>query len=176
MRELFFFAVGASIVGTIFFVSLVELIYTIRRRKVNEGLNERLKEIRASYTDNARKLYTEEETKLHSAEEKVTGASEEIAKEKQLVVEEYEEKIDKLEESSEKALATAKAKAKKLEEEAKLRAEEYLNARKKEVEQELMDLVIAVSKKVLPEGITYDGHKELVIKALDDIKAEAPNA
>ena len=176
MRELFFFAVGASIVGTIFFVSLVELIYTIRRRKVSEGLEARLKEIKASYTENASKLITEEEAKLETAEKRATVATETLEEQKNAIKVEYEAKIEKLEESSDKALASAKARAKKLEEEAKLEAEEYLNARKKEVEQELMDLVIAVSKKVLPAGITYEGHKDLVLKALEDIKAEAPNA
>ncbi len=175
MRELFFFAVGASIVGTVFFVSLVELIYTIRRRKVHEDLEARLKEIKSSYTESITKIVTEDRAKLEVAEKTAAEAGSTIQHEKEAITQEYEGRIEELQANSEKALAHAKAKAKKLQEQAELEAEEYLNARKKEVEQELMDLVIAVTKKVLPSGISYEAHKELVLKALNDVKAEAPS-
>ena len=54
--------------------------------------------------------------------------------------------------------------------EAELKAEEYLASRKAEVEQELMNLVMSVTKKVLPEGLNYDAQKELVMHALQDAK------
>jgi len=176
MRELFFFAVGASIVGTVFFVSLAELIYTIRRRKVHEDLEARLQEFKTTYTESMNKLVSEDESKIEAAEKIAKEASSTIEKEKEAITKEYQAEIEELQANSEKALASAKARAKKLEEEAKLKAEEYLNARKKEVEQELMDLVIAVTKKVLPAGISYETQKDLVLKALQDVKAEAPPA
>ena len=85
---------------------------------------------------------------------------------------EHDAQIKALREKSHKALEKAEEKAHKLEHDAKQQAEEYLEKRKKEVEAELMDLVIKVTKKVLPEGLTYEAHKELVVQALRDVRTD----
>jgi flagellar biosynthesis/type III secretory pathway protein FliH len=53
-----------------------------------------------------------------------------------------------------------------------MKAEEYLATRQKEVEADLMNLVMHVTKKVLPKGISYEAHKDLVVAALRDVKIE----
>lgn len=171
MREILIFAVGASIVGTIFLVSLIELFFTVRRRKLNQDIQGKIKEMKASYNESINKMVLEEETKLSEVEKQVQTVNEQLETERTHITEEYTEKIDDIKSSSERALAAAKAKAKKLQEEAHLKAEEYLESRKKEVEQELMNLVLSVTKKVLPEGLTYDVQKELVMNALKDVRS-----
>jgi flagellar biosynthesis/type III secretory pathway protein FliH len=173
MRDIFYFAIGASVLGAVFFVSLIELIYAIRRRRIHEELNAQIKEIKSSYTDSVNKLVLQEDEKLSSVETQIEAATQQIEQEKEVLKSEYEAKIEHIQEASEKAVAHAKAKAKKYEEDAKDQAKAYVDERKKEVEQELMDLVIQVTKKVLPQGITYDIQKELVMKALEDLRAEA---
>ena len=49
-----------------------------------------------------------------------------------------------------------------------------LATRQKEVESDLMDLVMSVTKKVLPDSLTYDVQKQLVLDALRDVKSEGP--
>ena len=66
MREIFLFAVGASIVGTVFFISLIELIFTIQRRKANTELEEKLKELKTTYTEQVNNLVLEEEEKIET--------------------------------------------------------------------------------------------------------------
>ena len=172
MRDIFYFAIGASVLGAVFFVSLIELIYSMRRRSVHEQLNAQIKDIKSSYTDSVNKLVLDEEAKLQSVEEQVEAATSQVEQEKEALKAEYQAKIDHIQAASEKAVDNAKAKAKKLEEEAKDKAKAYVDERKKEVEQELMDLVIQVTKKVLPEGISYDIQKDLVLKALADLRGE----
>lgn len=171
MREVLIFAVGASVVGTIFLVSLIELLFTIRRRKVHQDIEQKIKEMKTSYNESINKMVLEEEQKLEEADKQVEEMSQQLNTDKEQIEEEFKEKIDDIKSSSEKALANAKAKAKKLEQEAHLKAEEYLESRKKEVEEELMNLVLSVTKKVLPEGLTYEAHKELVMSALKDVRA-----
>jgi|GEM_PF-5236757 len=174
MKEIFIFAIGATVAGTIFLVSLVELFFTIRRRKVKEGLEQKLQELKKAYNESVNSMVKEEEGKLEVADKQVEEAHAEVEAQKEEITNEYKEKIDALEKESDHALDLAKARAKKLEEEAKMKAEAYLETRKTEVEQELMSLVMNVTKKVLPESLTYDLQKELVMHALEDAKTATP--
>jgi flagellar biosynthesis/type III secretory pathway protein FliH len=170
MRELFIYAVGATISGTIFLVALVELFFIIRRRKVREELEHKLQELKTKYNESVNTLVAEEEGKLEEADKQVEAAHAEVTTQKEELTKHYQEEIKKLEENSKEALEHARARAKKLEEEAKMKAEAYLETRKTEVEQELMNLVMNVTKKVLPESLSYDLQKELVMRALADAK------
>lgn len=176
MNGIIVIALGASVVGTVFFVSLLELFFTMRRRKVHAELEAKVKELKATYNESVNKLIIEGDGKLEETEKHVEQIAGEMEGAKQQVSQEYEAKIQQLKEETEKELEHAKARAKKLEKEAKLKAEEYLASRQEEVEHDLMDLVISVTKKVLPETLTYEIQKELVLTALRDVKAEKPAA
>jgi flagellar biosynthesis/type III secretory pathway protein FliH len=172
MRDILIFAIGASIVGTVFFVSLFELIFTIKRRRTHAELENRIKELKVQYNESVNKLVVEGESKLEETEKQVEVLEEQLDGATEEVTQKYESEIDKLKAQSEKELAAAKARAKKLEQEAKLKAEEYMATRQKEVEHDLMDLVMSVTKKVLPESLPYELQKQLVLEALRDVKAE----
>lgn len=172
MRELFFFATTASLSLTVFIVAVIELYFTRHRRKLQENLDQKVKELKVSYNTQLNQLVLEDEKKLEEAEEKVGDLTELEKNEKKKLEKEYKEKLEKITAQSEKALTQAKEKAKELEKEAENRAETYLKNRQKEVEEDLMNLVMSVTKKVLPQGITYQIHKELVLSALQDVKKE----
>lgn len=170
MRELILFAAGASIAATIFLVAAIELIFTVKRRKLHEQLDAKVKEMKASYNQSVNQLVMEEEQKLQEADQHVETVTSKAEEEKSLIESEFTERMKKLEAETEKALAKAKEHAKKMEQEAKLKAEEYLESRKDEVEQELMNLVMTVTRKVLPQSLSYEIQKELVITALKEAK------
>jgi flagellar biosynthesis/type III secretory pathway protein FliH len=173
MRTIVIFAVGACIVGTVFFVSLIELIFTIKRRRVHAELEARIKELKGTYNESVNTLVIEGEEKVEATEKAKEALEVELTGSKQEIESKYQAEIAKLTEESEKELASAKARAKKLEQEAKLKAEEYLASRQKEVEHDLMDLVISVTKKVLPASLPYEIQKELVLEALRDVKHDS---
>jgi flagellar biosynthesis/type III secretory pathway protein FliH len=173
MRDILIFAIGASIVGTVFFVSLFELIFTIKRRREHVELEAKIKELKATYNESVNKLVIDGESQLEETEKQVDTLEERLDTTAEEVAKKYESEIVKLKAESEKELASAKAKAKKLEQEAKLKADEYLVTRQKEVEHDLMDLVISVTKKVLPESLPYELQKQLVLEVLRDVKAQS---
>lgn len=172
MQGIAIITLGATIVGTIFFVSLIELLFTIKRRKEHATLEKQIKELKAAYNESVNKMVVEGDTKLDETEQQVSTLNQQLAGTTEQLTKEYEEKLKKQQEDTEKELAAAKAKAKKHEQEAKLKAEEYLATRQKEVEHDLMDLVMSVTRKVLPESLTYEIQKELVLEALRDVKQE----
>lgn len=174
MRTIFIFAVGASIIGIVFFVALIELLMTVRRRKAYAEMESKIKELRATYNESVNKLVVEGDTKIVESEKQVTEVLGQVEGTKQAIAGEYEAKLEKLRQDADKEVAHAKAHAKKLEAEAKLKAEEYLASRKDEVEHDLMDLVLSVTKKVLPESLEYSVQKQLVLEALRDVKQEGP--
>ena len=169
MSSLFFFIGGASLSGTLFLLALVELFFTMRRIKVHHELEEQVSQLKNNYTKSVTSLKAESTSKVEAVHQKVEVITRKAKEEKEAIKTEYQTKIDQLVLESEKALEKAQQKAKKLQESAKMQADDYLQSRQKEVEEELMNLVISVTKKVLPEGISYEGHKKLVLEALASV-------
>ena len=153
-------------------LSVIELILTARRRHIGEELEKHIKDLKANYNTSLNRVVLEDEAKMEELEKQAESTQETASPDKDALAAEYEAKLAQVTAKSEKAVEAAQAKAKKLEEEAKLKASEYLAERQKEVEDELMELVLNVTKKVLPQGITYQGQSELVLQALRDVRLE----
>lgn len=171
MRELLFFAIGATVAGTAFVVSLLELLLTVRRRKAEEAVREQVANLKTSYNEAIQRVTQDDLQKLQEVKGEVDGIKAKSQEDKGKLEEEYQQKLNEALSASQKELEAAKARAKKLESEAKLKAEEYLAQRQHEVEEDLMNLVVDVTKRVLPKGLSYDIQKELVLEALREIKA-----
>ena len=172
MREIVIFASIASLAATIFLVALFELIFSVRRRKVMLAVELKVKEMKQSYTEQTNTLMQEQELKLQEAELKAETALQEAETVKSSSASELKERMSKLRATAAKEVDRAKEHAKAMEQEAERKADEYLESRKEEVEQELLSLVMSVTRKVIPTGISYDVHKELVMRALQDAKTE----
>lgn len=170
--SLLLFAVGLALSSAVFLVALLELLFTVQRRRITRKLEEEIKGLKANYNTSLNKLVLEDDAKLEEADKTAESVKTQVEAEKKLLADEYQKKLDSITQKSDKELDTAQAKAHKLQREAKMKADEYLHDRQKEVEQELMDLVIAVTKKVLPQGINYEGQKELVKHALQELRSE----
>jgi len=167
---LLIFIIASIITGTIFLVALFELIFTVKRRKVQDELQTKVHQLKTTYNESINKMVVEEDGKLEEAEKEVAAAADQAKIEKEHLEESYKEQLEEATHDSKAAMERAKARAHKLEEEARMKADEYVANRQQEVEEELMDLVMHVTKKVLPQGLTYEGHKDLVLSALRDIK------
>lgn len=175
MNELYFFLLLSSIIGGVFFVSLFELILTIRRRKVHEELEEQIHTLKTHYNQQINELVLKDDSDIVSSEEQAQEVLSTSEQEQSEIEEAYKARLKSLEKKSEKALEAAEEKARLLEEQAEMQAEEYLRTRQDEVERELMNLVMAVTKKVLPKTLTYDIQKKLVLDAMRDVKTEKEN-
>jgi hypothetical protein len=172
MKSILFFAVGASLSGTLFLVAILELLLTVRRRKVAEELEAHIKALKADYNTSLNRVVLEDEAKMEEIEKQAPEGEASSGPETEALAAEYEAKLAEVTAKSDKAVEAARAKAKKLEQEAKEQASAYLAERQKEVEEELMDLVLNVTKKVLPAGITYQAQADLVLQALRDARLE----
>jgi Skp family chaperone for outer membrane proteins len=172
MKDILFFAVGASLVGTIFLVSLIELIFTLRRRKVHNELESKLKEMKSTLNQTINQIVLDDEKKILESEKEVAEAKTNLEAERVALEREYQEKLKAITDHSREELSAARARAKRMQEQAELKAEEYLSDRKREVEKELMQIVLSVSRKVIPKGISYDAQRELVMRALRDLNIE----
>ena len=172
MRELLAFFIIACLSGAVLLVSIVELLFTVRRRRVQENLEAQLKELKVAYNESVNKLVLDGDAKITETEEQLEKVNDQSNATKEELEQAHAAELKALTEKSKKALEKAQERARTLEKEAKEQAEDYMAKRKQEVEEELMSLVISVVKKVLPEGITYEAHKELVAEALRGIKTD----
>ena len=173
MQDILIFGIGAVLAGTVFLISLIELFFTVRRRKVNQQIADQIKALKVSYNQSVNQMVHEDENRLQDADKTLEELTSHSDGERKDIEAAYKAKIAQLEAKSEKALSRAEEHAHKMEDEARMKAEEYLEMRKKEVEAELMNLVLTVTKKVLPEGLDYTVQKELVMRALQDAKTNS---
>jgi flagellar biosynthesis/type III secretory pathway protein FliH len=174
-RDILFFIAFSYISGIVFVLAFIELILTVKRRKAAEQMEHSFKEIKARFNQTINKIVLDDDSKIEIAEKETEDVQSHLSEEKASIEKSFQEKIDAMTAESQKALSAAKAKAAAMEQSAKKEASSYLQSRQKEVEEELMNLVISVTKKVLPEGISYEGHKELVTKALRDVQTKKSN-
>ena len=172
MKELLFFGIGASVAGGIFVVALVELLFSRKRKKVEHEIKEQIDGLKESYSTTLGQVTTQDAEKLSAARKEVDAIKSSLGKEKEDLEAKYKAELDEALADSQKELESAKAKAKKLQEQAKLQADEYMASRTKEVEDELVGLVLDVTKRVLPGTLTYEIHKELVLQALRDVRGD----
>ena len=153
----------AILFGTIFLVALIELLLNSRKIRLEGEIRSKIDTLKNSYSERISALAAEKISYLDALAKQPVEKIDTYALEA-----EYEEKLAHITASDHKQLERAQDKAKKLEAQAKLQADQYLDERKKQVEAELVELVLHVTKKVLPEGLTYSIQKELVIKALQE--------
>lgn len=169
MSPLIFFALGAGISGTILIMSGFELFFTIKRRKHMQALETQLATLKTGVTEQMNKLTLERDQMAVDQAAAEAEMEKQLKEEKKMLETKFEEKLEKAKAKGGVALAEARKEARELEKHAEDQAEAYLEKRKAEVEEELVDLVVDVSKRVLPKGISYQAQKELVMQALRDL-------
>lgn len=162
----------AVISATVFAVSLLELLLTSRRLRIEAGLRHQISDLKTEYNLSLGRIVLEDDAKLNEADKQIAMLSEQDHSEQNQTTSAAETAAQTELEQSRKELEHAKQRAKKSDEIARQKADDYFKTRQAEVENELMDLVIEVTKKVLPEGLTYESHKELVLQALQQIRTE----
>lgn len=173
MNSLLIFLIGAIVSAAVLVVSGVELVLSVQRRKKIEALTQQITEIKAQYTAELNKLTLKEDEVLDAKEDEIEALKDELKEETGNLEEKYKDKLDAANKKAKHALEKAKAEVSKIEGKAKAEAEAYMEKRKAEVEEELVDLVMNVSRKVLPKGISYEAQKDLVMQALRDATANS---
>ena len=162
----------AVIAATVFAVSLLELFLTSRRLRIEAGLRRQISDLKSQYNLNLNRIVLEDDAKLSEVDKQIAILSEHSQSEETPAASLAETSAQTELEQSRKELERAKQRAKKSDEIAHQKADDYFKTRQAEVENELMDLVIDVTKRVLPEGLTYEVHKELVLQALQQVRSE----
>lgn len=84
--------------------------------------------------------------------------------------EEYELVIKDAKEERGEILAQAKVEIDQMFKQADVELEEYKKSRFQEIERNLVKLVMSVSERVLETSLTENQHKQIIEKALDEIK------
>lgn len=173
MSEVLIFSLGTTVILTIFLVTLIEFVLSHGRKGESEKEETDHEKIEEEHKKELADLKKKYETKLKEAEKAATDAPLDVSKaEEDDMAKKYEAQIAEMTSSNEKELEKAKEKIKKMEADAKIEVEEYMNARESEVEDQLMELVLSVTKRVLPDGLTYEIQKELVSSALQEARSE----
>lgn len=162
----------AVVAATVFAVSLLELFLTSRRLRIEAGLRRQISDLKSEYNLSLNRIILEDDAKLSEVETQIAALSEQDQNKPNPEVAAAESSAQAELEQSRKELERAKQRAKKSDEIARQKADDYFKTRQAEVENVLMDLVIDVTKKVLPDGLTYEVHKELVLQALQQVRSE----
>lgn len=85
---------------------------------------------------------------------------------------EYDQIIEDAKKERREIIASAKGEIEELFQQAEAELEEYRQNRHQEIEKNLVKLVTSVSERVVETSLDQKAHKELIFKALDEIKTK----
>lgn len=172
MNSFFIFAA----VFTLIYIVLI-LVYFLRRSKSHE---EELTNFLTTAKDQV-ELHKKEATR--QANTKVTYAMD-VVKKVQMAASafeqkaqgEYEQIIQEAKLQKKEILAEAKEEVEELFNQAEYELEEYRQHRQQEIEKNLVKMVTAVSQRVVEISLDDEKHRQLIYKALDEIKTKKTRA
>jgi F0F1-type ATP synthase membrane subunit b/b' len=152
---------------------LILVIYFLRRSKSHESeLNKFL-----STAKQQLELHKQETTKL--ANTKVVKASQVMLKVQEAIEifenhaqEEYDQIIEQAKDERKQILASAKTEIEELFAQAELELEEYRESRHREIEKNLVKMVMSVAEKVVGTTMDLKQHQDLIRQTLEEIKAK----
>jgi F0F1-type ATP synthase membrane subunit b/b' len=150
---------------------IILVIYFIRRSKSHEQeltqfLNvaqQQLEQYKLQVSQKA----DQQVTKAMSVVKKVQQAA---ANFEQQAQSEYEQIIEDAKTERREILAKTKAEVEQLFKQAEQEREEYRANRQQEIEKSLVKLVVTVTEKVVQQSLSPVQHKEIIYKALEEIK------
>lgn len=167
MNQIWLLYTGITVVYII-----ILIMYFLRRSRGHE------KEL-TKFLDTAKKQLEDHklQANLH-AQEKVTRMLEILKKVQQEVdvfeqksQQEYDQIITEAKEERRDIIASARAEIEDLFQKAETEIKTYRQTRYQEIEENLIKLVIAVTEKVVEKSLSEKEHKDLIQKALDEVKS-----
>lgn len=159
--------INIVITGICLFV--LGLYFNSRERKITRVADKKFEEIKENYIAQIihRKAKEKQDIeRLKGIVAKLQDKQRELATEKPPPPPpSYLKKVDEI-------MQKATEKAKKIEAAVQENAKKFLDEQKTEVQTKMVDMVIGVSKKVLPKALNYEDHKSLIEEALGEIEGE----
>jgi F0F1-type ATP synthase membrane subunit b/b' len=157
---------------TIIYIVIL-VIYFIRRSKNHEQELTNFLDLAQHQLEN-HKLQADK-----TAQQKITTAMAVVKKVQQAASafeanaqSEYEQIIEDAQQERREIIAKAKAEIEQLFKQADTELAEYKSTREQEIERNLVKLVIAVTEKVIEVVLSPTQHKDIIYKALDEIKTK----
>lgn len=151
---------------------IILVAYFLRRTKSHENqLQEFLMTAKKQVDLHKREVNRKANFKIHQAAQvvkKIQSATEVFETE---VQKEYEKIIEDAKSERREIIAQAKTEIQELFEQADHELEEYRQARQQEIERNLVKMVLSVTEKVVEVSLDDKQHKEIIYKALDEVKA-----
>ena len=161
-------------------VLLIGVYFNLREKKIHKLASSKIKELQDKYA----KIVTEKR-QIESAElQKLKNIANELEEEYKNIrvtkrtLSAAEERNKNIVDTTEfkQILHDAKIKAAQIVRDAKINAEEeaedYLEHKKREIETKIVDLVIAITKKILSGGLSYDQHKKAIEDAFMEMEGK----
>lgn len=162
------------IIYSVTIIYIVVLVwYFIRRSKNHEKELDRFLSSAKSQVEKhkelAAKKANEKVVKAVEIIKKVQSAAEDFEKKAQT---EYDQIVQDAKDERREIIASAKGEIEKLFKQAEEELETYKIDRQKEIEKNLIKLVVAVTEKVVEMKLDPISHKQLIVRALKEVKSK----
>lgn len=160
------------IAGIILVVNTILLVWLFSRKskEQEEELNKLLNDAKAALQKHKEIANSQANIKVQKAFTLIRRLQSIAADLEGHVQIEYEEIINDAKKTRKEIISQAKKEAEKIIHSADAELEEYKQARRQEIEKNLVKLIISVTEKVVGKTLTYDDHIDLIQEALNDVK------
>jgi len=159
-------------VTTIVYIGLLFYFFWRRNRKQEEQLNAFLKEAKEKLELHRKEAKVQASGKVAKAFElikRLQGVAEDLEGQVQT---EYEKVLEEAQVQKKDIIAEARRQAKDILEGADGELVQYKEERKREIEKNLVKLVMSVTEKVVGRGLTREDQIDLIREAVEEVKKE----
>jgi len=149
---------------------LVFLFFAFSKEKNGEkDIRKQLETIKTAYDAKA-KEYDAEIAAAKSEADQALKQSQEKEASCKMVTDECNSKMQAMQDEMQKKMDEVQHIEDSLKDEASERIKQFEQQQKEDVEKNMVSLVMNVTKKILEKTLTYEEHKEIIKKSIDEIK------
>jgi F0F1-type ATP synthase membrane subunit b/b' len=156
----------------ILYIAILFFFFWRRNKKQEDHLNNFLVEAKGKLKTHKEQAKVQASGKVNKAFQlikRLQGVAEDLETQAQA---EYEQILEQAQQQKKEIIADAKRQAKQVLEGAGGELEEYKQERKREIERNLVKLVMSVTEKVVGKSLYREDHVDLIKDAVDEVKKE----
>jgi len=168
MNQLWLLYTGITITYVV-----ILIIYFLRRSKVHEKeLTKFLDTAKKQLDDHKHQTSDEANQKVAKMLQVLKRVQDEVDNFEQKAQEEYEQIVTDAKTERRDIIASARTEIEELFQTAEKELRDYRQTRYQEIEENLIKLVMAVTEKVVEKSLSAKEHKDIILKALDEVKSD----
>ncbi len=159
-------------ITTVVYIAVLFLFFYRRHKRQDEQLTQFLEDAKKQLAQHKEQAHTQANHKVIKAFELIKRLQQVAEDLEGQAKQEYDQIIEDAKTEKKEIIEDARKKAQEILMSSEDELEQYKEERRREIEKNLVKLVMSVTEKVVERSLTYEDHVELIHEALEEVKQQ----